>query len=212
MTAWVGLTGGIGSGKTQVSDAFAALGVPVLDADQVAHALTAPDGIALPLLRQAFGAAIFTDSGSLNRAALREQVFADATQKQRLEAILHPLILRQLQMAQARVCDAVYGLVVVPLLVELPLFLALADRVLVVDCPESVQVERVMRRSGLTETQVRAMMAQQATRAERLRAADDVLDNSGTVAAIAPKVAELNGFYRACFAAQPSRLDEEADL
>jgi dephospho-CoA kinase len=203
----VGLTGGIGSGKSAVADAFAALGVDVTDTDRIAHAVTAPGEAGTAMIVEAFGPAYLLADGTLDRARLRERVFADADARHALEAILHPLI-RAIAAREVGRWQGPYGLLVVPLLFERGGHQGLVQRVLVVDCPEEVQIERVMGRSGLDEAAVRAIMATQLPRAERLARADDVIDNSGPCEAIAPQVRELDRRYRALAAATgaaPSR-------
>jgi dephospho-CoA kinase len=192
----VGLTGGIGSGKSAVADAFAALGADVTDTDRLAHAVTAPGEPGHAGVLRAFGPAYALPDGALDRAKLRERVFADAAARAVLEGILHPLI-RAAAAREVAAWTSAYGLLVVPLLFERGGHKGLVRRVLVVDCPEETQLRRVMARSSLTEAAVRAIMATQLPRAERLARADDVLDNSGPVAAIAPQVALLDRRYRA---------------
>jgi dephospho-CoA kinase len=192
----VGLTGGIGSGKTLASDAFARRAIEVVDTDRIAHAVSAPDGPALPPLRSAFGDAVFRADGSLDRDALRRRVFADADARGMLESILHPLIGAEARRAIAG-WRGPYGIVVVPLLLERGGLRRDVDRVLVVDCPEQEQVRRVMQRNGLAESEVRAIMATQVGREARLAAADDVIDNSGAASAIEPQVDALDRRYRA---------------
>ena len=201
MTLVVGLTGGIGSGKSAVAAAFRALGVEVVDADEVAHELSAPGRNGHRAVLAALGSSILAADGTLDRAKLREQAFADATFRHRLEAALHPPIREEIR---RRVADwrGAYGVLVVPLLFERGGTASLADRVLVVDCPEAEQVRRVGLRSGLQEGQVRAIMATQLPRAERLARADDVIDNSGSPEAIAAAVARLDTSYRALAAAR----------
>jgi dephospho-CoA kinase len=200
----VGLTGGIGCGKTTVADQFGALGATLVDTDQIAHALTAAGGAAMPALAAAFGPDIVDADGALARARMRELVFADAGAKRRLEAIVHPLIRAQAQ-AAGDAASGPYVIYVVPLLVESGNWRERVDRVLAIDCPESVQLARVMARNGLAEAQVRAIMATQATRAERLAAADDVLTNEGPVALLAPQIAALHAKYLA-FAERMPRM------
>ncbi|MBP6116812.1 MAG: dephospho-CoA kinase [Neisseriaceae bacterium] len=197
-TPLVGLTGGIGSGKTQVSDGFAALGVPVIDADVVSRALTADGGEALPLIRAAFGAEVFAQSAVLDRAALRERVFADEAAKTQLEAILHPLILQKIALQHASLAST-YAILSVPLLVEKKTYLSLCRRVLVVDCTEETQIERVRARNGFSRAQVLNIMAQQASRAERLAVADDVVLNEYDLAYLDQEVARLHQFYLTLF-------------
>jgi dephospho-CoA kinase len=194
----IGLTGGIGSGKTAVSDGFAALGVPVVDSDVVAHQLTGPDGAAMPALRAAFGDTIARPDGALDRDAMRARVFADPTEKARLEAILHPLIRARCdaQLDAAQATGAPYAILVIPLLAETT-GRRRCDRVIVVDCPEALQRTRVMRRNGLPADQVDRIMAAQASRSERLAIADDVIENSGDLAALHAAVGQLDRRYRA---------------
>ena len=192
----VGLTGGIGSGKSAVADAFAALSVDVTDTDRLAHALTAPGTPGLRAIDGAFGPGLVLADGTLDRAALRRRAFADATVRDRLEAILHPLIGKAARDEIAH-WRGPYGIVVVPLLLERGGLSSIVDRVLVVDCPEEQQVRRVGTRSGLASEEVRAIMSAQLSRAERLARADDVLDNAGPPDAIAPQVLALHRRYLA---------------
>jgi dephospho-CoA kinase len=201
----VGLTGGIGSGKSAVADAFAALGVDVTDTDRIAHALTVPGSAGLAGIVAEFGAGVLRADGTLDRDRLRELVFADAAARQRLEGILHPLIRAEAAREVAR-WKSPYGLLVVPLLFERGGHRELVRRTLVVDCPEEIQVARVTARSGLAAAEVRAIMAAQLPRSERLARADDVLDNSGAPEAIAPQVVELDRRYRRLAAEAPAGL------
>lgn len=196
----VALTGGIGSGKSTVADAFAALGVPVIDTDVIARELTAPGGAALNPVREAFGDAVMQPDGTLDRAALRQRVFSDTEARLRLEAILHPLIRQGVEQALSGLA-ARYVLIVVPLLVETGAYRDVLQRILVVDCPESTQVERVMARSGLAREVVGAILAAQATRAERLAIADDVIANTTTPEDLRAMVAALHQRYLALAAA-----------
>ena len=190
----IGLTGGIGSGKTTVTDMFAALGAAIIDTDNIAHALTAPGGAAIPAIHAQFGQAFLTSDGAMDRAKMREYVFTEPSAKAHLEAILHPLIRIETERAAAEAAGA-YLIFAVPLLVESGSWKQRVARVLVVDCPEALQVQRVMRRSGLNEAQVRAIMAAQATRAMRLAAADDVVVNDDGIDALAPQVDRLHARY-----------------
>jgi dephospho-CoA kinase len=199
VTLVVGLTGGIGSGKSAVADAFEGLGANVTDTDRLAHALTAPGQPGHAAVLAAFGPGFLCPGGTLDRARLRRLVFGDAAARSRLEAILHPLI-REAARCEVAAWTSPYGLLVVPLLLERG-GLTGVDRVLVVDCAEDEQVRRVVARSGLAAADVRAIMATQLPRKERLARADDVLDNAGPVSAIAPQVAELDRRYRALAAA-----------
>jgi dephospho-CoA kinase len=189
-----GLTGGIGSGKSTVSDAFAALGVPVIDTDVIARELTAPSEPTLDTIRAVFGEAVMRADGVLDRAALRRRVFADEAARHQLEAILHPLIRQRVEQALVRL-TASYALVVIPLLVETGAYRDLLQRILVVDCPEAMQVTRVMARSGLARDEVMAILAAQATRTERLAIADDVILNTAPPEALRAEVASLHQRY-----------------
>lgn len=190
----VGLTGGIGSGKSTVADLFAVQGAAVIDTDLIAHQLTAVGGAAIPAIRESFGAGLILPDGAMDRAAMRERVFADPAEKKRLEAIMIPLIRRTTREA-AEQAQGAYLLFVVPLLVESGLWRQRVSRVLTVDCPEEVQLRRVMQRNNLSEAQVRAIIASQASRAERLAAADDVISNDGDSAALLPQVVRLHQLY-----------------
>jgi dephospho-CoA kinase len=190
----VGLTGGIGSGKSAVAGLFAKRGVAVIDTDEIAHELTRPGGEAIEAIRAGFGAGLIGADGALDRGAMRKLVFGDAVARRKLEAILHPLIRKESSRRRAR-AQSPYAILVVPLLVEGGVDRSRYARVLVVDCPEEQQVERAMRRSGLSEIEVRAILAAQATREQRLAQADDVIDNSGTPEALERQVSHLNEKY-----------------
>ena len=174
----IGLTGGIGSGKTRVSDMLAELGAAIIDTDQIAHQLTAPGGLAIEPIREAFGDAMIDPSGAMNRAAMRTLVFAEPERRKQLEGIIHPLIAQEvLKLSES--LRGLYLVFVVPLLVESGRWVNRVDRVCVVDCDEQTQLSRVMARNQVSEQTVRQMMAAQATRAQRLAAADDVVINDG---------------------------------
>ncbi len=190
----VGLTGGIGSGKSTVAARFAALGVAVVDADEVAHRLTAPGGAAIDAIRAAFGKAFIAADGALDRARMRAHVFADPDERRRLEGILHPMI-RKAGEEERAAATSPYVLSVVPLLLEGRRGAPGVQRVLVVTCDERVQVERVMKRSGLSEGEVRAIIATQMPQSEKLQWADDVIDNSGAPEAIDEPVRRLHARY-----------------
>ena len=194
MTFTVGLTGGIGSGKSMVADLFARRGVAVIDTDEIAHGLTRPGGEAIAAIRTAFGASSIGVDGGLDRDGMRKLVFGDAAARKRLEGILHPLIRKESARRRAR-ARSPYAILVVPLLVEGGVDRSRYSRVLVVDCTEAQQVERAMRRSGLSEKEVRAILAAQATREQRLARADDVIDNSGTPEALERQVSHLDEKY-----------------
>ena len=192
----VGLTGGIGSGKSLVADLFAAQGAAVIDTDQIAHQLTAAGGLAMPLIRQSFGDAFLTTEGALDRTRMRERVFTDAAARQQLEKILHPLIAQETETA-AQCSEGAYLVFVVPLLVESGRWVDRVDRVLVVDCPEAMQIERVQARNQFSVAQVEAIMATQVQRSERLAVAHDVIVNDGPREAVAAAVERLHREYLA---------------
>lgn len=198
----VGLTGGIGSGKSTVADCFAAHGVPVIDTDVIARDLTAPGGAALDAVRAVFGETVMQADGTLDRAALRRRVFADSAARRQLEAILHPLI-RQVVGQRLVTLTAPYALIVIPLLVETGGYRDVLNRVLVVDCPEEVQIARVMARSGLAHGEIKAILAAQAGRAERLAVADDIIVNTASLGALRAEVVALHQRYLALAAATP---------
>jgi dephospho-CoA kinase len=190
----VGLTGGIGSGKSAAAAAFGELGAAIVDVDAIAHELSAPQGAAIAAIRAAFGDALIDGRGALDRAAMRRLVFADPDARQRLEAILHPLIRAE----SARRCAAAvapYVVLVVPLLIESGNYRERCDRIAVVDCSEAMQIARVVARNGISSDEVRRIMAVQASRSERLAAADDVIDNEDGFAELQRQVAELHPFY-----------------
>jgi dephospho-CoA kinase len=194
MTFIVGLTGGIGSGKSAAGQVFENLGTTVIDTDALAHALTGPGGAAIEPIRAAFGADYITPDAALDRARMRELVFADAERKRLLESILHPMIRAQTN-ALVQATRGAYVILMIPLLIESRDYRGRCQRILVVDCPEELQVERVMARSGLTAEQVRAIMSNQVTRAVRLAAADDVIDNSRDPAHLRRQVEALHARY-----------------
>lgn len=196
----VGLTGGIGSGKSTVAELFAERGVPVIDTDVIARELTAVGGEALAAIRDAFGDAAMREDGSLDRAGLRRRVFADPAARHTLEAILHPRIRQAVVQALAEL-HAPYALVVIPLLVETGAYAEILDRVLVVDCPADMQIARVMTRNDLARAEVEAILAAQAERAVRLAAADDVIDNTGAPGGLRDRVHALHAQYMAQAAA-----------
>lgn len=193
----VGLTGGIGSGKSTVADLFVGHGAALVDTDRIAHELTVPGGEAIAPIRAAFGAEVIAADGSLDRAAMRSRVFADPQARHALESILHPMIRQRTEAGvhAAAAAGAPYVILAIPLLVEGGNWKGRVDDVLVVDCPEETQIARVMSRSGLARAQVEAIMAAQATRAQRLAAADAVVDNGGDPAALVPQVAALHRRY-----------------
>jgi dephospho-CoA kinase len=190
----VGLTGGIGSGKTTVANILASLGASVVDTDEIARSLTGPEGEAMAAVREAFGARFVTSEGALDRAAMRALAFEDPVARARLEAILHPAI-RSRADAMLAAAKGAYALVVVPLLFETRGYLDRVCRVLVVDCPEGLQASRTAARSGLAAAEVRAIMAAQWPRWRRLQLADDVVWNGGTEADLGPQCERLHAIY-----------------
>lgn len=172
----IGLTGGIGSGKSYVADLWQEWGATVVDTDQIAHQLTAPNGAAIASIRQQFGDEMITESGAMDRKRMRDLVFHDASQRIRLQNILHPMI-RDFTFREVEQAQGCYVVVVVPLLIESGSWASYVDRVCVVDCDEDTQIARVMQRSGLTPAQIRRIMDTQATRQQRLAVADDVIVN-----------------------------------
>lgn len=189
----VGVTGGIGSGKTAVTNAFAALGIDIVDADVASRVVVEPGTTALAQIAQHFGPAILQADGSLDRAALRKIVFADADAKRWLEQLLHPLIGAEIR-RQLDTARSPYAIFVSPLLVESSQR-QLCDRLLVVDVPESVQLTRTMSRDNNDAEQVQRIIAAQASRQQRLALADDVIENTGTLEALQQRVAELHRGY-----------------
>jgi dephospho-CoA kinase len=175
----VGLTGGIGSGKSTVADMFAALGVRIIDTDLISRQLTQIGGAAIPALREAFGAGVIDAQGALDRTVMRELVFSHPEEKKRLEAILHPLILTKAKQQAASPTDAPYTLVVVPLLFENRHYSDWLNRVITVDCPEETQIRRTTQRGQLDEAAVRSIMAQQLNREARLAFSDEKILNNG---------------------------------
>jgi len=196
MSLIVAVTGGIGSGKSTAARLFQQRGANLVDTDAIAHELTQPGQQALDQIAAQLGAEYLAADGSLDRGKLRSHVFSDPEARKILEGILHPPIRREVE-TRARASSAPYVLLLVPLLVESGGYRDLAQRVLVVDCNEELQVQRAARRGGLTENQVRAIMRTQATRSQRLALADDLIQNDGTLEELARQVEELDARYRA---------------
>ena len=190
----VGLTGGIGSGKTAVSDELAKLGAGIVDTDLIAHQITAPGGAAIPLIQKQFGAEFIDPSGALDRSKMRSLVFADPQARKSLEEITHPLIRHEtIKQAQKLLEEkAPYLVFVVPLLIESGNWRHLLDYLVVVDCPEETQIERVMHRSKLPRNEVKAILKAQTSRAERLACADLVIENQGTLDQLKAEVLSLH--------------------
>ncbi|QJR80012.1 dephospho-CoA kinase [Alteromonas pelagimontana] len=199
----VGLTGGIGSGKTAVSDGFLALGVDVIDADIVARQVVEPGSSALKSIAANFGSEILLSDGALNRAALRQTVFSNEKHKKWLNALLHPVI-REKMLADIATTTSAYCILAVPLLLENKLN-TITNRVLVVDCPADLQLQRALARDGSDETTIKNIMASQISRNARLAAADDIIDNSGDFSALPAQIAALHQQYlELCHGANPT--------
>ncbi|KOR28597.1 hypothetical protein TI05_16625 [Achromatium sp. WMS3] len=194
----IGLTGGIGSGKSTAAKHFAALGAYVIDADQIAHKLVAPGQKTLELIVNAFGSQILTANGNLNRAILRQLVFSNMDAKTRLEDILHPQIYIAIQNEISKIKEfkdtVPYIIIMVPLLLETQQT-NLCQRILVIDIPESIQIERVQQRDGHTLTQIQAIMNNQWHRAKRLASADDIIDNSTDLISLIAQIDKLHTYY-----------------
>jgi dephospho-CoA kinase len=193
MSFVVGLTGGIGSGKSAAADEFGRLGATIVDTDAIAHQLTQKGGSAVEKISSVFSAD-FVANGAMDRRKMRDHVFNNPVERKKLEALLHPMIREE---SQRRIAASTgpYVVHVVPLLVESRDYKARFDRILVVDSPEELQIQRVRSRSGLSEDEIRAIIASQAPRAERLAAADDVIDNSGTIDALRQSIFALHQNY-----------------
>ncbi|MGF7243467.1 dephospho-CoA kinase [Pseudomonas oryzihabitans] len=193
-SAWtLGLTGGIGSGKSAAAEHFAQLGITCVDADQAARWVVEPGRPALAEIAGHFSSVVLRPDGSLDRAALRAAIFADPAERRWLEALLHPLIRQEILAALARAATP-YAILVSPLLFESGQR-ALVRRGLVIDAPEALQLERAMRRDGVDKAQVRAILAAQLPRTERLAKADDVICNDGDLAQLHTEVERLHSFY-----------------
>ena len=189
----VGLTGGIASGKSVVAEAFSKLGVPVIDADEVAREVVNPGEPALGKLIDLLGSGIITEKSALNRKMLRQLIFSDANLRLQVEAILHPAILNRIADKLA-VVDAPYALIVIPLLVESGLQ-TFVDRILVVECPEEIRVQRLIKRDGETPESAQRILAAQADSKSRLQIADDIIQNTGELADLTPKVLDMHNLY-----------------
>lgn len=189
----IGLTGGIGCGKSTVTDLFKQKRVPVVDADEIAHAVVQPQQPTLALLQKTFGKHIIATDGSLDRSFLRELVFNDRVEKKKLEDILHPIIYKTMH-DQLNKLDSPYGILSIPLLLETR-HQDKVDRVLVIDCPEATQIKRVKARDNLNEKMIDSIMKSQCTRSFRLQHADDVLNNNTNLETLGKRVQKLHDFY-----------------
>jgi len=195
----IGLTGGIGSGKSTVAALFREHGVAIIDCDVISHQLTQPNGMAIPVIHRTFGSRYIRASGALDRTLMRELIFSDRTAKRQLEDILHPMIREQIavHIENVQKYDPAppYLMIVIPLLFETLGYMELIQRTLVVDCEEITQITRTMRRSGLDEQSVRAIMASQIMRSIRLQQADDIICNDGDLENLSQQVNRLHQFY-----------------
>lgn len=195
----VGLTGGIGSGKSEAARVFRELGVPVIDTDAIAHELTASGHPVLKKIIAQFGNTYMLADQSLDRAALRKKVFADKEARQQLESILHPAIYDAVLQAIQQHSEAPYQVIAVPLLFESERYQKLVNRTLLIDCDENLQISRTTARSGLNPAEVEAIMRAQMPRAERLRKADDIISNNGNLTNLRQKVEDIHKNYmQAC--------------
>lgn len=194
MSFFVGLTGGIGSGKSTVANLFAELNIPIIDTDQISHQLTQTNGAAIPAIKAEFGESFIDTDNSLDRAKMRQLVFSDATARLKLENILHPLILKQARSLAVSI-QAPYVLVVVPLLFETANYLEWLHHTVTVDCAETTQISRASKRTGMNESAVRAIMSQQMPRSERQKLAADTILNEGTLDDLRMQIAQLNNRY-----------------
>ncbi len=189
----IGLTGGIGSGKSSVAKLFADLAIPVIDADVIARQVVNDTKIVTQIV-QHFGAEVANAAGDLNRSRLRQIIFADPAERRWLEALLHPLIIQEIQHLLAHEA-APYSIIVIPLLIEATDPYTLVDRILLVDAPEKIQIKRTIARDNLTEEEVNRILASQATRAQRLKMADDVIVNDRDLAYLAESISKLHHLY-----------------
>lgn len=197
MSLVVGLTGGIGCGKSTVAGRFATLGAGIVDTDLIARALTASGGDAMSAIRQTFGADFVLPDGSLDRIRMRQHVFTDATARKKLESLLHPLIHKAAKQQLARLAPYYsYLLLVVPLLARSPDFRQLCDRILVVDCNSATQLARIMQRDTINKTEANAIIAAQTPRDAQLALADDVIRNDGPGSALETQIEALDRQYR----------------
>ncbi|MGR9099280.1 MAG: dephospho-CoA kinase [Gammaproteobacteria bacterium] len=199
----IGLTGGIGSGKSTVAEFFADLGAPVVDADVIARNLVEPGAPALSAIEKQFGDRVVGRNGRLDRARLKKIIFSDPGRKKALEDILHPLVFREIRQILGKL-HAPYVVLCIPLLVETEME-SFVDRILVVDCPEQMQRERVKKRDRLTEQDISAIIESQAPRSRRLAAANDVIENTGNRLQLADQVKKLHNLYLSISASTSGR-------
>ncbi len=201
MKLCIGLTGGIGCGKSTVSDMFAELGAGIVDTDAISHQLTQAGGDAIPVIQETFGRDYISSDGSLNRPLMRQLIFTDPAAKRSLEKILHPLILNHAKSCLRQTRAIPYNILVAPLLLENPQFRQLVRRILVVDCREDTQIDRVSRRDHLSEPEIQSIISQQMPRNERLRLVDDVIYNDDDLVNLSIQVATLHKYYSEQYAA-----------
>lgn len=190
----VGLTGGIGSGKTSVAEIFQTLGITIIDTDEIAYELTQENGEAISHIKEIFGGEYITDTGRLDRVKMRNLVFTDLSMKKKLEEILHPLIYRNVEQLIPTI-ESLYGIVAIPLLFETGCFCNLIDRVLVVDCPEELQILRTVQRSKLSQKDVRAIIKTQISRKERLARANNIISNDRDFIYLVDQVRKLHSEF-----------------
>jgi dephospho-CoA kinase len=195
--AVVGLTGGIGSGKSTVAAQFALLGIPIVDTDAIAHALTVAGGKAMDPIRLQFGSSMVSSNGGLDRPAMRRLVFGNTAERSKLEALLHPLIREESASQLSAAAGVAYAVLMVPLLFETMAFRAAVQRTLVVDCPVEMQIERVRHRSGLAQGETERIISSQIPRGLRLQLADDVLFNGSDSGIVPARVETLHRRYLA---------------
>lgn len=191
----IGLTGGIGSGKSTAAQMFAELGAEIIDTDVISHQLTAPGGAAIPAITNTFGKEVMGADGSLDRAAMRQKVFENPQVRKQLEDILHPMIRTAVANQLSQASSAPYRIVVVPLLFETGAYQSMIQRSLLIDCPEALQISRATSRSGMTESAVRQIMAAQCSREQRLALADDVICNDAGLEKLHEEVLALHKKY-----------------
>lgn len=199
MTIWLGLTGGIGSGKSQVAAEFSSFGVPIIDSDGISRQLTARNGIALPLIRQQFGDNIFHNNGELNRNKLRELIFQNETYKNQLEILMFPLILDGIYQQKQLFSQAIYGIIEIPLLIEKKEFLKIIQEIIVVEAQDELRIKRIKSRNGLSDTEINRIMQNQTNNFTRRQYADEIILNEGSLTQLRRKTARLHHYYRAKF-------------